>query len=158
MTTPRVLGFSVLALLAAAACRPREGERCICADDCAGDLVCAADGAELRGNQCVYNVGNDIEAGVCVKGGNANANDDALTPPRKLDAGDWATSGQVPVTAGNESEGETTTMPDETTSSSGGSSSSSAGESSSGTETTSSSSSGSSSSTGASSGETTAGM
>ena len=94
MTTPRVLGFSVLALLAAAACRPREGERCICADDCAGDLVCAADGAELRGNQCVYNVGNDIEAGVCVKGGNANANDDALTPPRKLDAGDWATSGR----------------------------------------------------------------
>jgi len=157
MTGSRVLGLSVLALLAVSACRPREGERCICADDCAGDLVCAADGAELRGNQCVYDVSNDLESGICVKGGNANAGDDALTPPPKLDAGSWATSGQVPVTtAGSESD---TTMPDDSTSSSSGSeSTSSASGESSGGPTTSSSSSGSSDSTGAGSGDTTAGM
>lgn len=158
MTGSRVLGLSVLALLAVSACRPREGERCICADDCAGDLVCAADGAELRGNQCVYDVSNDLESGICVKGGNANAGDDALTPPPKLDAGSWATSGQVPVTTAG-SESDATTMPDDSTSSSSGSeSTSSASGESSGGPTTSSSSSGSSDSTGAGSGDTTAGM
>ena len=154
MTRPRVLGLSILALLAASACRPREGERCICADDCAGDLVCAADGAELSGNQCVYDVGNDLESGICVQGGGANADDDALTPPPKYDAGSWATSGQVPVTtAGSESEGEATTMSEESSASGSGSS-----ESSSGPEPTSSSSSGGSDGTGRGSGETTAGM
>lgn len=119
MISSRTLGLGLLALLTTAACRPREGERCICAGECAGGLVCAADGAVLRDGQCVSSVSNDLESGVCVDGGNISLDDDSITPPPKFDAGSWATSGTVPSTTASESEGNTTTTPDESTSSSG---------------------------------------
>ncbi len=120
MTNIRALGIAAFALLATTACRPSEGERCICAGECAGGLVCAADGAVLRGGQCVGSVSNDLESGVCVDAGNVDLEDDALTPPPKFDAGGWATSGSVPMTtAGSASETETTTTSPESSSSSG---------------------------------------
>jgi len=111
MSAARTLGFGVLAALAVVACRPREGERCICAGECAGGLVCAADGAILRDGQCVT---GDLESGVCVEGGDVDEDEDALTPPRKLDAGSWATGGDVPVTTADPTteEGSTTMPPD----------------------------------------------
>ena len=152
MISSRTLGFGLLALLTASACRPREGERCICAGECAGGLVCAADGAVLRDGQCVSSVSNDLESGVCVDGGNVSLDDDSLTPPPKFDAGSWATSGSVPITTASESESDATTMPDDGSSSSG--EPSTGGSSSTGIEEGSSSSSSSSSDTGAESGET----
>lgn len=121
MTSIRALGIAAFALLTTTACRPSEGERCICAGECAGGLVCAADGAVLRGGQCVGSVSNDLESGVCIDAGDIDLEDDALTPPPKFDAGGWATSGSLPMTtAGGESETEATTMPQESSSSSGG--------------------------------------
>ncbi len=121
MITPRSLGFGLLALLTTSACRPREGERCICAGECAGGLVCAADGAVLRDGQCVSSVSNDLESGVCIDGGNVSFDDGAITPPPKFDAGSWATSGTVPITTASESESESdaTTTPDDASSSTG---------------------------------------
>jgi hypothetical protein len=130
MISSRTLGLGLLALLTASACRPREGERCICAGECAGGLVCAADGAILRDGQCVSSVSNDLESGVCVDGGNVSLDDDSLTPPPKFDAGSWATSGSVPVTTASDSDSDATTMPDEGSSTSevtGDSTSSSSG-------------------------------
>ena len=119
MTRIRALGIAAFALLTTTACRPSEGERCICAGECAGGLVCAADGAVLRGGQCVGSVSNDLESGVCVDAGNIDLEDDALTPPPRFDAGAWATSGTVPVTTAG-SETDSTTMPEESSSSSSG--------------------------------------
>lgn len=123
MISSRTLGLSLLALLSASACRPREGERCICAGECAGGLVCAADGAVLRDGQCVSSVSNDLESGVCVDGGNVSFDEDAITPPPKFDAGSWATSGSPNMTSASasasESESDATTMPEESSSSSG---------------------------------------
>jgi len=131
MTSRPALGFAQLSLLAlttlcaVVSCRPREGERCICAGDCAKGLVCAADGAKLERGQCVSSVSNDLESGVCVAG-DIESDDEVITPPPKFDAGSWATSGQVPITtAGEASESDATTMPDDTSSSSGGDSTSS---------------------------------
>lgn len=127
MISIRALGIAAVTLLTATACRPSEGERCICAGECAGGLVCAADGAVLRGGQCVGSVSNDLESGVCIDAGNVDLEDDALTPPPKFDAGDWATSGSLPMTTASgasETEG-STTMSQETSSSSSGSESSS---------------------------------
>ncbi|MGH1347145.1 MAG: hypothetical protein ACRBN8_36625 [Nannocystales bacterium] len=141
MTSIRALGLAAFALLTTTitACRPSEGERCICAGECAGGLVCAADGAVLRGGQCVGSVSNDLESGVCVDAGNVDFGDDALTPPPKFDAGGWATSGTLPMTtASSASETEATTTPEETSSSSGdtsGSESSSSSDASSDTST-----------------------
>ena len=155
MTSIRALGIAAFALLTTTACRPSEGERCICAGECASGLVCAADGAVLRGGQCVGSVSNDLESGVCIDAGNIDLEDEALTPPPKFDAGGWATSGSVPMTtAGSESESEATTMPQESSSSSGDTagseSSSSTGDASSTSSSTSST-----SETGATSGEGT---
>ncbi|MBV1858359.1 MAG: hypothetical protein KUG77_08095, partial [Nannocystaceae bacterium] len=92
MTSIRALGIAAFALLTTTtACRPSEGERCICAGECAGGLVCAADGAVLRGGQCVGSVSNDLESGVCIDAGNIDLGEDDLTPPTKFDAGGWAT-------------------------------------------------------------------
>ena len=119
MNASRWLGIGALALVAASACRPREGDRCICAGECAGGLVCAADGAILRDNQCVSAVSNDLESGICVDAGDVDLTDDALTPPPKFDAGSWATSGEVPVTtAATTTAGDATTMPDDSSSTS----------------------------------------
>ncbi len=120
MISPRTLAASALALLAVSACRPREGERCLCAGECAGNLRCAADGAVLKSGQCVASVSNDLESGVCIDAANIDFEDEALTPPPKFDAGSWATSGQVPITtAGTEA----TTGVDDTTATSSSSSS-----------------------------------
>jgi len=119
MTSLRALGLAAFALLTTTACRPSEGERCICAGECAGGLVCAADGAVLRGGQCVGSVSNDLESGVCVDAGNVDLEDDALTPPPKLDAGGWATSGTPPMTTASSASETEATTDGETSSSSG---------------------------------------
>lgn len=121
MISIRALGIAAVALLTTTACRPSEGERCICAGECAGGLVCAADGAVLRGGQCVGSVSNDLESGVCIDAGNVDLEDDALTPPPKFDAGDWATSGSLPMTtagSASETEGSTSVQPETSSSSS----------------------------------------
>lgn len=154
MTRIRALGIAAFALLTTTACRPAEGERCICAGECKGGLVCAADGAVLRGGQCVGSVSNDLESGVCIDAGNVNLEDDALTPPPKFDAGGWATSGSVPMTtAGNETEA--TTAPEESSSSSSSGDTAGNGTSSSTGDSSSSSSSSTPSGTDATSGQST---
>lgn len=127
----RALPLLLATLTLALGCRPKEGERCICADECAGGLVCAADGAVLREGQCVSSVSNDLESGVCVDASNVNFDDDSLTPPPRFDAGSWATDGPMITTATTAGSDPTTTDPGsssgESSSSSGDSSSSSSG-------------------------------
>lgn len=156
MTSIRALGIAAFALLTTTACRPSEGERCICAGECAGGLVCAADGAVLRGGQCVGSVSNDLESGVCIDAGNIDLEDDALTPPPRFDAGGWATSGSVPMTTVG-SETESTTTSEASSSSSTGEDTTGSDSSSSTGESSSSSSSSSSSETGATGGPATDG-
>jgi len=66
-----VAAFSVplalaAALLAVSACRSREGERCICAEDCREGLVCVASGRVLADDECSPAVGNATSPGVCL--------------------------------------------------------------------------------------------
>jgi hypothetical protein len=49
-------------------CRPGEGDRCFCHGECRGGLVCAAAGATLDPGQCVTDVADDVDAGVCIEG------------------------------------------------------------------------------------------
>ncbi len=151
MINARSLSALALALLTVGACRPREGDRCICEGECAGGLVCAADGAVLREGQCVPAVSNDLESGVCVDAGNVDLGDDALNPPPRFDAGSWATDGDSASTSASTDPSDTesttnATSPDE--SSSGSDSSSSSNESTSSSSSSSGGSSSSSSSTG----------
>ena len=71
-------------LLSIAACRPGEGERCFCQGECRSGLVCAANGAVLRDGECVR---DNVEAGACIDGENANADDENLDQPVYLDLG-----------------------------------------------------------------------
>ena len=64
-------GWSVpLALFAAAlavsACRAREGDRCVCAEDCREGLLCVASGRVLADGECSPAVGQDGSPGVCL--------------------------------------------------------------------------------------------
>ena len=72
------------ALLSIAACRPGEGERCFCEGECRSGLVCAANGAVLREGECVR---DNVEAGACIDGENANADDENFDQPVYLDLG-----------------------------------------------------------------------
>lgn len=54
------------ALLAVAACRAREGERCVCAEDCREGLSCVISGRVLAPGECTPTVGKNGNAGVCL--------------------------------------------------------------------------------------------
>ena len=67
----------VLALVAAlGACRAREGERCVCAEDCGGGLWCVAGGRVLGEGECNPAVGEDANPGVCLSEEEAGLDDD----------------------------------------------------------------------------------
>jgi hypothetical protein len=54
------------ALLAVTACRAREGDRCVCAEDCREGLVCVAAGRVLDEGECSPAVGQESTPGVCL--------------------------------------------------------------------------------------------
>ena len=54
------------ALVVVSACRSREGERCICAEDCREGLVCVASGRVLAEDECSPAVGDAASPGVCL--------------------------------------------------------------------------------------------
>jgi hypothetical protein len=68
-------------LLASGGCRPGEGERCFCHGECRGGLVCAAAGALLRPGQCVGDVAQNIDDGVCVEGSADTLGQAGVDPP-----------------------------------------------------------------------------
>jgi cobalamin biosynthesis Mg chelatase CobN len=55
----------VAALVAVTACRAREGERCVCAEDCRDGLLCVASGRVLAEGECSPAVGQE-SPGVCL--------------------------------------------------------------------------------------------
>jgi hypothetical protein len=55
----------VAALIAVTACRAREGERCVCAEDCRDGLLCVASGRVLAEGECSPAVGQE-SPGVCL--------------------------------------------------------------------------------------------
>jgi hypothetical protein len=71
-----------LALAAALlACRAREGDRCVCAEDCHEDLVCVASGRVLAAGECSPAVGQDSNPGVCLPAEEAVDGDGGDAPP-----------------------------------------------------------------------------
>jgi hypothetical protein len=54
------------ALLAFTACRAREGERCVCAEDCREGFLCVASGRVLADGECSPTVGQETSPGVCL--------------------------------------------------------------------------------------------
>lgn len=55
-----------VALSTAMACRSREGERCVCAEDCREGLLCVASGRVLAEGECSPAVGPEGSPGVCL--------------------------------------------------------------------------------------------
>lgn len=64
------------AILAVSACRAREGERCVCADDCREGYLCVASGRVLADGECSPAVGQDASPGVCLSAEEAAEDDD----------------------------------------------------------------------------------
>lgn len=55
------------AILAVSACRAREGERCVCAEDCREGFLCVASGRVLAPGECSPTVGQEGGSpGVCL--------------------------------------------------------------------------------------------
>lgn len=75
--------FCVLLALVAAlsACRAREGERCVCAEDCGEGLSCVASGRVLANGECSPAVGEDANPGVCLPDEDAAEDDGGGGPP-----------------------------------------------------------------------------
>jgi hypothetical protein len=157
--------WGVLLGLAAAllACRAREGDRCVCAEDCREGLLCVASGRVLAAGDCSPAVGEGASPGVCLPAEEAAEGDDGgglpevfmdlgskydfePGPPPDPETGTGSGTAGTGMT-GSSSDGGTT---DATGTSSGGSSSGTTGSSSSsgGTTDATGSSSGSSGSTG----------
>ncbi len=88
--TARRVPLGVLLALAAAlyACRSREGDRCVCADDCREGLVCLAQGRVLTGGECSPASTQDSSPGVCLSEDEAADGDDGgALPPVFMDLG-----------------------------------------------------------------------
>lgn len=74
--------------VALAACRAREGDRCVCADDCREGLLCVASGRVLSEGECSPAVGEDTNPGVCLPEDEAAEGDGADgTPDVLMDLG-----------------------------------------------------------------------
>lgn len=71
----------VLAGLGALSCRAREGDRCICADDCRDGLVCLAGGRVLAEGACSAAIGPGADLGVCVDEAGAGEGDEGVMEP-----------------------------------------------------------------------------
>lgn len=65
-----------LVLVVAAACRPGEGQRCVCEGECRRGLVCAQGGRTLDENECVDPA--DPTPGECVRTEDENLSDMAV--------------------------------------------------------------------------------
>lgn len=74
-----LLGFVMPAL--GSGCRPGEGDRCFCHGECRGGLVCAASGATLRPGQCVTDLTNNVDAGVCIESEGDSQGGEGSDPP-----------------------------------------------------------------------------
>jgi hypothetical protein len=65
-TAPAPWGVLLALAAALAACRAREGERCVCAEDCREGLACVASGRVLASGECSPAVGDNASPGVCL--------------------------------------------------------------------------------------------
>lgn len=73
---------AALAIAAALlACRAREGERCVCAEDCGEGLLCVAASRVLAPGECSPAVGEDANPGVCLSAEEAAEDGGAGGPP-----------------------------------------------------------------------------
>jgi hypothetical protein len=170
--TSVVVGSLVLPLLllGGLSCRAREGQRCICGDDCRAGLVCVSDGSILQSDACAPATGSDASPGVCVDEDAAEDGEGGTAPPAEyydLGAkrdffpsppgdGSGDSSGSTTATeSSTDGTAGTTTTGSSSSDSSGSSSTGSSSSGSSGSSSGSSGDSGSSSSTSSSSGNTT---
>ena len=64
-----------------ASCKATEGERCVCASDCKGGLVCLAAGRVLGQDECSPATGEGAEPGECLDPGAAGIGDDGFDDP-----------------------------------------------------------------------------
>jgi uncharacterized membrane protein YgcG len=82
------LALSAWAALGLGSCKAREGDRCICADDCREGLVCLAAGRVLGEGDCSPAVGDDAQPGECLDPDAAGLGDDGFEdPPLYMDLG-----------------------------------------------------------------------
>jgi hypothetical protein len=59
-----IRGIAVVVLVLLAACRPGEGQRCVCEGECRRGLVCAQGGRQLEERECVD--AGDRTPGECI--------------------------------------------------------------------------------------------
>lgn len=65
--------------LSVSACRPGEGEHCLCSKDCRGGLVCAIDGRQVIERGCIS---EDLNSGICIEQADAReTGEDFDRPP-----------------------------------------------------------------------------
>lgn len=74
-------GVALAIAAALLACRAREGERCVCAEDCGEGLLCVASGRVLAAGECSPAVGEDANPGVCLSAEEAAEDGGAGGPP-----------------------------------------------------------------------------